>query len=244
MGQETSRPMTQQSASLVHQPFRVLNKLGAAVERQEPPPQLLPDPGAREPKLDGATLFLAAVADVTPLGARARERVDYPPPASPQRDVSDEDAEALAELCDLVTGSAPFDITDSDEYVEGAAAGLDPRLLRRLRAGEFAYQAHLDLHGMSSEQARGAVEAFLTRTYLDGKRCVLIVHGRGRNSKDQVPILKSRLVGWLARGQWRRLILAFTSARSYDGGAGALYVLLRRNRNQKRAIRVTEGARR
>ena len=60
---------------------------------------------------------------------------------------------------------------------------------------------------------------------------MLIVHGRGLNSKDQVPVLKTRLAQWLARGSWARLVLAFTSARPCDGGAGALYVLLRRQRH-------------
>ena len=182
------------------------------------------------------------MADVQPLPPRERERVASPVPASPARAVTDPDAEALAELCDLVGGSAPFDISDSDEHVEGAIVGLDPRLLRRLRKGEFAYQAHLDLHGLTADEARPVVEAFLQRAHQDGKRCVLIVHGRGRNSKDQIPVLKSRLTTWLARGQWSRLILAFTSARACDGGAGALYVLLRRRRDLKRPMRVTNGA--
>ena len=232
-------PMAQQSASLVHQPFRVLNQIGAK-------PRTRPAPGrdVPAPRTDGATLFLNAVADVRPLEARARERVASPVPASPQRAVTHPDAEALAELGDLVTGNAPFDIADGDEYIEGAAAGLDPRLVRRLRAGEFAFQAHVDLHGMTIEQARPAVESFLTQAYQSGKRCVLIVHGRGRNSKDQIPVLKKSLTSWLVRGQWARLILAFTSARQCDGGAGALYVLLRRKRDQKRPISVTEGAKR
>jgi DNA-nicking Smr family endonuclease len=187
-------------------------------------------------------LFLDAVADVRPLDPGARTRVDGPAPASPPRAVTAPDAEALAQLCDLVTGSVPFDISDSDEYIEGAMVGLDPRLLRRLRNGEFASQAHLDLHGMTSEEARRAVKRFLTQAYQSGKRCVLIVHGRGHNSKDQIPVLKSRLATWLARGQWARLILAFTSARPCDGGTGALYLLLRRQRNTKRPIRVITGA--
>jgi DNA-nicking Smr family endonuclease len=64
------------------------------------------------------------------------------------------------------------------------------------------------------------------------------------NSKDQIPVLKNRLVAWLARGQWARLVLAFTSARPYDGGAGALYVLLRRERGSKKEIQVLNGAKR
>jgi DNA-nicking Smr family endonuclease len=209
------------------------------VRASAPAPQPAPPPPANE-----ASLFLDAVAGVTPLDPRERERVAQPVPAFPNREVTHPDAEALAELCDLVTGTTPFDITDSDEYVEGAMVGLDPRLLRRLRGGEFAYQAHLDLHGMTSDEARGEVETFLTRAHQDGKRCVLIIHGRGLNSKDHVPVLKSKLTTWLARGQSARRILAFTSARPCDGGVGAVYVLLRRHQHIKRPIRVTQGAKR
>lgn len=243
MGRERSHPaVAQQSESvLVHQPFRILNGLVTKpqVQRQVVPPRHAAPPPT---PIDGEALFLGAVADVTPLHARQRERIGGPAPAVPARPVTSPDAEALAELCDLVAGNAPFDISDSDEHIEGAVIGLDPRLLRRLRAGEFSYQAHIDLHGMTSDQARHSVETFLTQAFHEGKRCVLIVHGRGRNSKDQIPVLKSRLTTWLGHGQWARLVLAFCTARPCDGGAGALYVLLRRHRRIKRPIRVTTGA--
>jgi DNA-nicking Smr family endonuclease len=241
MGHDATRhPILQSPESgLVHRPFESLKQRITAAEAP-----LTSVPELAAPAADGATLFLDAVAGVVPLDARARERVESPAPAMPGRAVTDPDAEALAELCDLVAGNVPFDISDSDEYIEGAMVGLDPRLLRRLRAGEFAYQAHIDLHGMTSVEARAAVELFLTAAYQSGKRCVLIVHGRGRNSKDQVPVLKSRLTHWLARGQSARRILAFTSARPCDGGTGALYVLLRRDRHPRRPIRVMAGAKR
>ena len=243
MGQDATRQPILQPAEtgLVHRPFQGLRQL---VPKPAPAAPTGAPPPATKPGPDGSEMFLDAVAGVTPLDARARERVAGPAPSVPGRAVTSADAEALAELCDLVTGTAPFDISDSDEYIEGAAAGVDPRLLRRLRSGEFAYQAHIDLHGLTSEEARVAVAAFLLHAHQGGKRCVLIVHGRGRNSKDQIPVLKSRLTSWLARGENARRILAFTSARAYDGGAGALYVLLRRDRRTKRPIRVTAGAKR
>jgi len=246
MGREPGRqPVTQRSGSLGHQPFRVLNGLVARAPSTPPEPPSAPARDEAAPaseSRDPEAMFLQAVADVRPLAARARDRVAGPSPAADPKPVTDPDAEALAELCDLVTGAAPFDLADGDEYVEGAAVGVDRRLLRRLRAGEFAYQAHLDLHGLTADEARGQVDAFLLRAYLNNHRCVLIVHGRGRNSKDQIPVLKGRLTSWLARGQSTRMILAFTTARPCDGGAGALYVLLRRNREVRRPIRVTEGA--
>src|SRR4029077_16045590 len=109
-------------------------------------------------------------------------------------------------------------------------------------AGEFSYQSHLDLHGLTAEEARGYVERFLTTAHRRGYRCVLVIHGRGLNSENKEPVLKKRVCAWLARGALSRLVLAFTSARACDGGAGALYVLLRRQRHAKRTIRVTEGS--
>ncbi len=125
---------------------------------------------------------------------------------------------------------------------KGAVVGIDPRLLRRLRSGELAYQGFLDLHRMTTEEARPAVGRFLAQAFHDGKRCVLIIHGRGRNSKDQVPILKPKLTQWLTRGQWARIVLAFATARPCDGGVGALYVLLRRQRQGRQTMRITNGA--
>jgi DNA-nicking Smr family endonuclease len=151
-----------------------------------------------------------------------------------------EESEALAALADLVAGETAFDVTDTREYVEGSVAGLDPRLVRQLRRGDFSWQAHLDLHGLVAAEARITVQRFLVEAVRAGHRCVLLVHGRGHNSKDHVPVLKTKLVAWLARGALSRLVLAFTSARPHDGGPGAMYVLLRRDR-RRRAFRVAAG---
>jgi DNA-nicking Smr family endonuclease len=185
--------------------------------------------------------FLAAMAGVVPLARDADRRIERPAPAGAGRRPRSEDVEALATLSDLIDGAARFDLADTREYVEGAIIGLDPRVLRRLRRGDYAWQAYIDLHGMTAETARIAVDRFLADAVAAGHRCVLIVHGRGRNSKDQTPVLKERMKVWLARGRAAHVVLAFTTARAYDGGAGALYVLLRRDR-MRRPIRVIEGA--
>jgi DNA-nicking Smr family endonuclease len=188
--------------------------------------------------------FEEAMRGVVPLRAEDRGRVDKPSPAGPGvRTPVSEEAEALAALADLVSGNGHFDVTDSDEYIEGRVAGLDPRVVRRLRAGDFAYQSHLDLHRLTADQARVAVAQFLSEAYRKGQRCVLIIHGRGRNSKHQVPVLKERLRVWLGRGALARYVLAFTTARPCDGGGGALYVLLRREPRRAPFV-VTEGAKR
>ena len=178
---------------------------------------------------------------VAPLPPERHARLDAPAPAADGRPPVSEEAETLAALSELVAGTAHFDVTDTPEYVEGAVHGLDPRLLRRLRRGDFAWQGFLDLHGLTAAEARPAVVAFVVESLRAGRRCVLIVHGRGRNSKDQTPVLKGRVVEWLSRGSTGRAVLAFATARPHDGGPGALYVLLRRDR-RRRPIRVTAGA--
>ena len=223
--------------SALNAPFADLGKRVRA--RPEPPRPAPPPP----PVADEPDAFTRAMAGVVPLRPDSGARVESPPPAGGGRRPLSEEAEALALLSDLVDGGAHFDISDTREYVEGAIVGLDPRVLRRLRRGDYAWQAHIDLHGMTADEARVAVDRFLATSVRAGHRCVLIVHGRGRNSKDQTPVLKERLKVWLARGRAARVVLAFTTARPVDGGAGALYVLLRRDR-RRRPIRVTEGAKR
>ena len=199
----------------------------AKVQQQPPPPP--PPPKmvtSDEEQLSDAELFRREMQGTSRLANQGRERAVEQERAARQR--LSEDAEAYAQLSDLLSGTGSFDISDTDEYVEGIAHGLDRRLLSRLRRGDFAIQAHVDLHGLSREEARLRVETFMHESKLNGRRCVLIVHGRGLNSKDQIPVLKDAVRLWLQRGRLARSVLCFATARPTDGGAGAVYVLLRR----------------
>jgi DNA-nicking Smr family endonuclease len=252
-----ARPAPPDALPAFHTPFGGLAKRLRAQPAQAPTPRAIASttpsgrsasstraiaPAADEP--DAATIFLDEMRDVRRL-ADSEPRIAAPAPALHLRRAPvSEEAEALAALSDFVAGEGEFDLSDSTEYVEGSVVGLDPRILRRLRRGQFAYQAYLDLHGRSATAARIEVEAFIADAVRVGHRCVLIVHGRGRNSRDGIPILKERLKGWLARGRVGRAVLAFTSALSADGGTGAVYVLLRRRRGVKERIAVYDGAKR
>jgi DNA-nicking Smr family endonuclease len=151
-----------------------------------------------------------------------------PPPRGAPEAFWHPDLDAVDELRALVSGDAPFDLADSDEFIEGKVTGLDHHLVRKLRRGDFAVQAHVDLHGLTRDEAKRAVEGFLRASRTAGKRCVLVVHGRGLHSKDQLPVLKDALRTWLSTARFARHVLAFATARPVDGGAGAIYVLLRR----------------
>lgn len=214
-----------------------LRKWQAGTEKPKPAPAARPATNlpARPPRQAPKTraereaefdehLFAMAMEGVSRIGERPADR-RAPPPAE-ARPVDDE-AEALAQLAELVaTGS--FDVSDTDEYMEGVAGGVDRSLLVRLSRGDFSVQAHVDLHGLSVDAAKEALEKFLVESRRAGHRCVLVVHGRGLHSREQEPVLKPRLGAWLSKGRLGRLVLAFATARPVDGGAGALYVLLRR----------------
>ncbi len=227
-------------------PFRQLRKQALKRMKKQPPQAKPKSPALREPpkKYDDAEFFQREMSDVIPLKKDDNRRVNRPPPALIKRTAIDTENEAIAELYDLVAGRSDFDITDTDEYMEGCVMGLDTRLVHKLRQGNFSRQASLDLHGMIAEEAHVEVEQFVLGALRAGLRCILIIHGRGRNSPGQVPVLKDRLKGWLTRGKIARVVLAFSTARPYDGGPGALYVLLRHEHTSKRPLVVLEGAKR
>ncbi len=193
--------------------------------RPEPPPVPVPPPPPREATED--ELWAGAVSGVEKI-EDPRGTIAPPRPKGAPETFWHPDLEAVDQLRALVSGDAPFDLSDGDEFFEGRVAGIDPNLVRKLRRGEFAVQGHVDLHGLTREEAKGEVERFLRGSRSAGKRCVLVVHGRGLHSKDQLPVLRDALKTWLSTARFARHVLAFATARPADGGAGAVYVLLRR----------------
>lgn len=115
-----------------------------------------------------------------------------------------------------------------NEYIEGGSHAWDHRLVKKLRDGGFSIQANLDLHGFSRNEAIAALERFIHDSCMRNLKCVRVVHGKGNNSRDNIPVLKQTIERWLSRRTAARFVVAFTSARPADGGGGATYVLLRR----------------
>jgi len=198
--------------------FRPFAELNGKLPSEAPEGERKPRPEPL-PSLEDSELLDWAMRDVVPLPAQT-ERVGERSPAQPQ--IVDEDAEAYAELKALVEGKVRFRLSDGDEYVEGAVEGLDSRVLRKLRGGGFTIQDYLDLHRLTRAEAKAALIRFIERSGGAGRRSVLIVHGRGHNSLEKIPVLKTSVAQWLVRGRLARWTLAFCTARSVDGGAGAL----------------------
>jgi DNA-nicking Smr family endonuclease len=142
------------------------------------------------------------------------------------KNLSYDEHESVVQLKELIKNGTGFVVSLTPEYVEGTANKVSPEVARRLHHGYFSIQAHIDLHGLGVNDAHQAFDRFLNKSILAGKRAVLIIHGRGLSSPHQ-PILKAKVYKWLTAAPWHKWVIAFSSARLCDGGAGATYVLLR-----------------
>lgn len=171
-------------------------------------------------------LFARATQTVTPLKSAARR--------APQRPVESQQADLINQRRQRAVGQesppapalsdafSPFSKDESD--VSWLSPGIGPEVLRQLRRAFWPIGAHLDLHGMDSDQARLALTNFIDASLAHGTRCVRIVHGKGYGSADGQSVLKARVAQWLTQ---MPSISAFASAPPAHGGRGALLVLIR-----------------
>ena len=124
-----------------------------------------------------------------------------------------------------------------NNFLPGKAPGLDRSSAIKLTKGKFTIQGRLDLHGMTQRQAHAALIDFIQTSFNDRKRNLLVITGKGRpRGQDEVGaygegkgILKSIVPKWLDESPLQSLVLAVTTSQGEHGGAGALYVLLRKN---------------
>ena len=185
--------------------------------------------------MDEESQFAHAMADVRPLKTVARAETAAPAKSALQSAARRRAAEAetapdsnyLTDHCRAPV--APFDI------IGFVRPGVQHGVYGKLRRGRYAVEASLDLHRMTVAQARVEVWDFLQRASAEQLRTVMILHGKGDRS-PRGAVLKSFVAEWL---QQLPEVLAYHSAQPAQGGAGALYVLLKkseaaRERNRER----------
>ncbi len=167
--------------------------------------------------------FLYYMEGVTPLKNSEKVEPMYPKPKPiPVKSIEDEQ-QVIQDL--LSDNYDPAEIQPG-EVLSYCREGVQYRVFRKLRRGEYSVSLdELDLHGMTSEEARKELAAFLYDARQSKGECVRIVHGKGRRSSNKGPVLKRKVNHWLSQHD---RVLAFHSALPKDGGTGAVYVLLKR----------------
>ncbi|MEI9982717.1 MAG: Smr/MutS family protein [Aliidongia sp.] len=184
----------------------------------------------RLPSAAEKALWRFAMRDAVPLAGRelAPEPKPEPPPA----------AIAAPAEPPAPRKRAPPQPVVLPKLSVSSTPGLDARSAERLKRGQLAIEGRLDLHGMTQDAARAALDGFVADAYATGKRAVLIITGKGLRPREPEHfwdhgsggVLKAMTPRWLNEAPNRARVLAITEAQPRHGGTGALYVLIRRHR--------------
>jgi DNA-nicking Smr family endonuclease len=172
-------------------------------------------------------IFREAMRGVRPM----RDPADRPAPPRPRAVAHFSRAETAAVLRESLGQPPDAALLESADELGFARPGTPRDALRRLRRGQYAVQAAIDLHGLSRAAAHEALRDFIAASAAGNLRCVRVIHGKGRRSGARGPVLKRVVDHWLRRME---AVAAFASARPVDGGTGAVYVLLSRHRDRSR----------
>jgi len=186
-------------------------------------------PRIRLPSREELALWRHATSDVEKRkGRNAPVPEVSPEPPAPKAEAAAPKAALAGAVPDFVAPKAP--------RPAGLAplAPLERRLKRRLSAGKTQVDDVIDLHGMTQAQAHRALNAFLWRSAEDGARLVLVITGKGASLSDEGGhriergVLRRNAPHWLRAPELRAIVLSVEEATRPHGGAGALYVRLRR----------------
>ena len=174
---------------------------------------------------DDEDLWKRYVEDVDPIKRDLREIDELDKRAKPKnkKKTSDTVIEPVREVqVDLVNVSQP--------------AQIDKRTAMRLKRGQMAIEARIDLHGLYQHEAQNALLAFIKQAFDRNLRCVLVITGKGKLILDgqqregQPGVIKRNFKSWLAAEPYCSMILKIEKAQIKDGGEGAYYILLRKRR--------------
>jgi len=184
----------------------------------------------KEPDVsDDSDLFLAAMDDVMQLEGRQATRKQSSLKSKPivsALPVNNRHAEVDNEIFTQAIGRLKLDVTFSDRFPEDEELKpMGVNRLRQLKRGAITVDRQLDLHGLSREEALGALPRFLQSASAHGEKAVLVITGKGNNSPGE-PVLHQAVTGWL-RDAGKKLVAEFAPAPREMGGGGAFVVFLR-----------------
>lgn len=128
-----------------------------------------------------------------------------------------------------VRHSPNLDYSITDPLKEGDIHAMDKKTGQRFKNGEMPIDAVLDLHGHTLESGFQALVGFIHQQSKRNARCLLLITGKGGFLGRGV--LKAEVPVWMNSAEIRSLVLSYTLAKPKDGGDGAFYILLKRNRS-------------
>lgn len=166
-------------------------------------------------------LFREAVGEVRSVNNDRVEQKERPRRPVVRHTEQDDRSVMHALLDDL----SEADFLETGEHLSFTQPGVQRSVLKKLKTGKYAIQSEIDLHGLTVNEARQELSAFLQAARERRHLCVRVIHGKGLKNTERAPRLKPAVNQWLQRN---RQVLAFCSARMNDGGTGAVYVLLKR----------------
>lgn len=202
-------------------PLRTQNRASLHEQQTRKPPTPL------NPVSEAVSEFAEAVGPAVPIDTKNRVWQEAPKPAPVARKRLEDEASVLK---DALSDHYPWvDEDDNGDELLFLRPGLPRDILRKLRRGHWVVQAETDFHGCTVDEARERFGEFLRHCKEMGHRCIRMVHGKGLSSKNKEPVIKPKLRGWLIQ---REDVLAFCTARPFDGGNGAVIVLLRGSREK------------
>lgn len=175
---------------------------------------------------EGAQDFALAMRTVKALKGKGRD-------IAPEVEAADAAIAQGKNAVDLLDKEIVFDVhVAGDGSVQAHVVGLDEQSFLALSSGLHSPEARLDLHGMNANQAFQALVPFFRMAWHKGLRTLIVVTGRGTNSPTGMAVLRHKLQTWLTQEPFRRVVMAFCTARPCDGGMGSMYVLLRKYRKK------------
>jgi DNA-nicking Smr family endonuclease len=169
----------------------------------------------RRPSAAELALWHRVMAETAPASERQPLQPPSSPPAPPARP-------AAVRPRDGAVPRAHSRALDPQRPVD-----LDRRTWLRLKRGQVELERTLDLHGQTQDQAHRRLSGFVAEAQAQGSRYVLVVTGKGLETGGT---LRHMVPRWLNEEPNRARVVAYCPAQPRHGGAGALYVLLRRRR--------------
>jgi DNA-nicking Smr family endonuclease len=197
--------------------------------------------GGRSVTADEARLWEHATRSLEPV--KAKPRVVATPAASEPMSVTTQASQPSP-----VSRKAPAAVREPSTVAPAKAksrppaplAEFDRRRVRQIASGKIEVEARIDLHGSRQRDARARLRSFLLAAHAKGHKTVLVITGKGGEEpadalgslmgERQRGVIRRNVPHWLEEPDLRAVVLSYTQASPRHGGAGALYVQLRRAR--------------